>query len=92
MGDKNVKLIRKQLRNVVQEIIGEVVSKELVANVETRLLERQDIRMNALADTIKTVVEQVDNRSKEVSAYLVRASTPQAPQPEEPILPPTPAA
>lgn len=87
MGDNNAKLLRKQLRNVVQEILGEVLTSELVTEVEKRLVERQDARMTGLAHAIREVVAKVDERSKEVQGYLIRAATPQAPQAQDSIVP-----
>lgn len=56
----NPKDLRKQLRNVVQEILPEVLTSELIA---------------ALKKEINAYLDKIDERQKNISSYIVRNST-----------------
>lgn len=68
----NSKDIRKQIRNVLQaemEVIlkqetAEAISKELKAHIDTRL--------NAIAKHLKDTLDAIEERTKDVQAYMLR--------------------
>lgn len=62
--------IRKQVRNVTQEILSDVLSSELVTAMEVRIMQYVKKRLDA-----------IDERSKDIQAYMVRQSAPMAPAP-----------
>lgn len=72
MSDKNIKLIRKQIRNVCQEMFGEVLSNELVSNVKTTLQKEAGERMGKLEEHVKETLTKIDERAKDVQGYIMR--------------------
>lgn len=76
---KNVKLIRGQIRQAVKEILPEVLTAELVNNLGTGLSVAVNKRLDEVTNHVKSVLDTVDERSKEVQNYIIRqtaASTP----------------
>jgi len=71
----NPKETRKQLRNIAQELLptllnselGEAIRKDLSAQIQTRL--------DVVIKEIKTTLEQIEQRSKDVQGYLVRQTS-----------------
>lgn len=74
------KLIRKQLRNVVQEALPETLSQELVAAIQKQLAAQLDQRLSAIAKHIQSTLDQLDQRSKDMQAYMIRQSARTAPK------------
>jgi len=74
------KLIRKQLRNVVQEALPETLSQELVAAIQKQLAAQLDQRLSAIAKHIQSTLDQLDQRSKDMQAYMIRQSARPAPK------------
>jgi hypothetical protein len=75
MSDKNFKAIRKQLRNVVQEIMPLVLGNELVQEVKKSLEARIDARLEAVSKHIYETLTQIDERSKDIQTFLIRNAT-----------------
>jgi hypothetical protein len=92
MGDKNVKLLRKQVRNVVKELFPQILNNELVEAVHKKLAENINGRLTAMGNKIEKELEEINTRSKDVQAYVVsRIGTPTAPPIPSGPLPAEPA-
>jgi hypothetical protein len=65
MSDKNSKELRKQIRNVCQELVPQILGSELVKAIELRLREEINARLNL-----------IDSRQKDIQAYTVRQTSP----------------
>lgn len=63
MGQNQVKDLRKQLRNVVKEILPELLQSEAVEAIYRLLREELGKRLDA-----------IDERQKEIAGYMVRQS------------------
>jgi hypothetical protein len=59
----NAKDIRKQVRNVVQEILPELLASALIAEIDKKLT----------ALVLKRL-DQIDQRQKDIQGYMVRQS------------------
>ncbi len=68
MNGKNVKLLRSQIRNVVQEILPEILTTDLFTNVSKEMHKRLDNVTVEVRETLKNL----DDRSKTVQDYIVR--------------------
>lgn len=62
----NPKDLRKQLRNIVQELLTEALIKEVMFEVEKRLM-----------DVVKKRLDMLDERQKDMLGYIVRQSAQQ---------------
>lgn len=71
----NAKDIRKQIRNVLQENLGDLLTKEVVDAITKQMNER----ITALEKDVKEQMHKMNERHKEVMGYLVR----QVSKPEE---------
>jgi len=65
MGDKQLKQIRGQLRQIVKELLPEVMAQEIQRNVEKQLTDLITERLNRL-----------DEKQKEMFSYIIRMSAP----------------
>lgn len=95
--EARMKEIRKQLRNVVKENIDDVLKTELVSSLQSDLKKQLTERLNSIdthiSSTVKDTMDKLDERSKEVQAYIVRNYTPTpATQPTDTVEIPTPEA
>lgn len=70
MSNSNVKDIRKQVRNVVQEVLPGVMTQEMYVKLLTSMNERMD----ALEAQVKAKMQEIEERSKDVQSYLIRSS------------------
>jgi hypothetical protein len=69
----NAKDIRKQVRNVIQELIPELLTKEVVDAITKQMHER----VTKLENDTKAQMKEMNERHKDVMGYLVRqASSP----------------
>lgn len=87
MSDKNFKTIRKQLRNVVQEIAPGIITQELVSTIQKSLSEDVQKRMDTIAAEAKETLRLIDERQKDLQNYLARIleqMTPPAPSDSAP--------
>lgn len=57
----NQKDLRKQLRNVVQEMKDELITQEIIQSIERRLMDYLRMRLDA-----------IDERQKDIQGYMVR--------------------
>lgn len=68
MGDRNFKEIRKQLRNVVREILPEVLGTEAVSVINKRI----DTRLDGISGHMSKTLQDIDQRSRDVQAFVIR--------------------
>jgi hypothetical protein len=92
MSDKNAKALRKAIRNTVQELFPQILSNELVAAVHKNLAETVNGKLKALSENVDKQLSAIDERSKNMQAYIVsRIGTPAATPEPTPETPPTDA-
>ncbi len=72
MSAQDAKLIRKQVRNVVQEILGETMSSELVQALEKRLLDVVNQRLTLLHKQVEESLKIMDKKVSDGVSYIVR--------------------
>lgn len=72
----SIKELRKQLRNVVQGLLPEILTKELEEAVYKKLLSDMNARMDLIANNAKETLERIDERSRDVQSYVIRQSSP----------------
>ncbi len=77
MSEKTVKLIRKQLRNVTQEMVGGILTKELGVTILETLQKNIDKRLDVIAKSVQTVMERLEQTQKDAQSLLLRQSTAQ---------------
>ncbi len=73
--ERNVKLIRKQLRNVVQELLPTLVTEEVKSEMHKKFEVEANQRLNNITETVKKTLDMIDQRSKDTQGYLVRQSS-----------------
>jgi len=71
MSDKNFKLIRKQLRNVVKEALPEVMQNELIDAIEKRLADKVNKKLTTLNTSVEKQLEEMQKRQKDIQTYVV---------------------
>lgn len=64
----DIKVIRGQLRQIAKEILPEVLSAEM----ETKIMKHVDTRLDYMTNMIKSTLDQLDRRSKDMQSYVVR--------------------
>lgn len=67
--------LRKQLRNVVQEILPELLKKELSDAILTELLKHMNTRMDIIAANAQKSLADMDKKTKDVLSYVIRQNT-----------------
>jgi hypothetical protein len=70
----NPKELRKQLRNVVQEQLPDLLKSELGNALHKDLSHIIQTRLNVVIKNIQETLEQIDQRSKDIQGYIVRQS------------------
>lgn len=68
----NAKELRKSLRNVVQELLPDLIKSELGNSLRKELSEQMKVHLDLAVGQIQGVLKQIDQRSKDVQGYLVR--------------------
>ena len=63
--------IRKQVKNVAQDLLNEALIQEVLAKVTKHV----DSRLDAMNAHVRSQLEAMDKRAKETQAYLVRQVT-----------------
>lgn len=79
----NPKELRKQLRNVVQDLLPELVASELGESIRKELSRQIQARLDIMVKEIQGTLQQIDQRSKDVQGYLVRQTL--NPVPAQPL-------
>jgi predicted transcriptional regulator len=70
-----VKDLRNQLRNVVKEILPELLSAELKSEMHQKFQVEVQKRLDNVTKNVKDTLDTIDQRSKDIQGYLVRATT-----------------
>lgn len=68
------KELRKQLRNVAQELGKELINDELFLAVEKRIKAHVDDRLNRIEAYLTESLKKIDQRSQDMQSYIVRES------------------
>lgn len=71
MNTKELKVLRGQIRQIVKELLPEVLGAELIQALERKL-----------SDELKQALERIDERQKSLQAYMVRSSVKSDPSKE----------
>lgn len=91
--------LRKQLRNVVQELLPEAMNKELHDALYKELCKTVTSYLERIQIEVREAMEKIEQRQKDTLSYLVRQVTnppgmdaaPPAPTADAETLPETPA-
>lgn len=84
----DVKLIRKQIRNVLQEEGGTLFNSEAFKLGLAQLQTQVSGRLNDLEKKVMETLAQIEERNKDVQNFIMRAVTAPA-TPEQPAVEPT---
>lgn len=68
MNSKSAKALRNQLRQVVQEVLPEVLAGDLYK----KLQEYNTGRLDLITEEVRKTLQHLDDRSKSVQDYIVR--------------------
>lgn len=71
MSERIAKQIRKQLRNVIQESMADILKSEVSAAIYTDLNKAISAKLDNLASEMRDVLNKVDQRSKDINNYVV---------------------
>lgn len=66
------KELRKQLRNVTQELLPDLLQSELGQKLYADLSHVIQTRLDVVIANIHETLQQIDQRSKDIQGYLVR--------------------
>lgn len=72
----NVKMLRGQVRIAVKELMGEVLNAELAQEINKDITLKVETRLDRIQEHLTSTLAQIDERSKEVAAYVVRNTVP----------------
>lgn len=72
MSDTKVKDIRKQIRNVFQELAPEVISKELYQTLQMGLSIEFNAKVDKIDGFVKEMLNKMDSRAKAIQGFLVQ--------------------
>jgi hypothetical protein len=70
----NPKELRKQLRNVCQDLLPDLLKSELGQALHKDLSQVIQTRLNVVIANIQETLQQIDQRSKDIQGYIVRQS------------------
>lgn len=76
MGDKNTKELRGQIRQIVKELLPEIMGSELIAAIDKKLSEN----VKKIEGQVKETMHEMNERHKSTMSYLVREVTVVKPQ------------
>lgn len=71
----DVKLIRKQLRNVIQEMGPEILNEQAFKIGLARLQTQVEGRLTDLEKHVKETLVKIEERNKDVQNFIMRAVT-----------------
>lgn len=75
------KLVRGQLRQIVKEMLPDLLTSELRSAMHDRIAKEVQTRLDNVTKDVKDTLNMLDERSKDIQSYLVRATTqPAAPK------------
>ncbi len=68
------KVIRGQVRQIVKEEMPAILQTELAERIRKELTAQFNTRFTALATHMQKTMDAIEERSKEVQAYVIRQS------------------
>lgn len=71
----DVKLIRKQIKNVLDTLLPSMLNEALATDIKEQLSKEFQLRLSVIEKSIKDSLEKIDQRSKDSLGYLIRQST-----------------
>lgn len=80
MSESNVKLIRKQIKNVVQGLLPSLLTSELMEAVYKRLSADMGARMDVIAKGAQETLKNIDDRQKDFQSMLLRSAAANSPE------------
>lgn len=85
MGNqRNVKQVRGQVRQIIKELLPEILGSEVINTIEQKLTKQATARLELITKNVQDTMKQIDDRAKDVQAYLVRQTTTAAPLTAQP--------
>jgi len=69
------KVLRSQLRQIVKEILPDLLSAELKSEIHKTLAVEVQKRLDNVTKNVKETLDTIDQRSKDIQGYLVRQTT-----------------
>ena len=76
MGNqRNVKQIRGQLRQIVKEIMPDLLAGKALSDLHENANKQIGAKLELVDKYVKTTMEGIDERAKDIQAYLVRQTT-----------------
>lgn len=85
----NVKVLRGQLRQIVQELLPSLVTAEVKAKMHEELRIEVNKRLDNVTKSVKDTLDTIDQRSKDIQGYLVRQTLQNPASPEVSLEPKT---
>ncbi len=77
---KEAKVIRGQVRQIVQEILGDILTEQLYKQLEHKLA----LRVEQIEKSVKATMHEMNENHKATMGYLVRTVTsPEMPKPKQ---------
>ena len=76
MSDKGLRDLRKQLRNVVLDLLPEVLNSELVTAANKDVTAKLESRLDAIQKHLMTTLSQIEQRQKDTQTYVMRNIAP----------------
>ncbi len=71
----DAKTLRKQIRNVLQEVGKEVLTSEVGESVEKKLLESMNARLDQIDKYCQSSLEKQDKRAKQIQSFVLQEVT-----------------
>lgn len=68
------KQLRGQLRQIVQEQMPSLLNSALVKDIEAAIEARVNQRLDGITQTVKSTLDRIDERSKDIQSYVLRSS------------------
>lgn len=72
MSNHTAKELRKSLRNVVQDIMPEILTKEITASAFKQLRTEIQFQLKQIDTDIKKALKDMEDRQKDVQSMLLR--------------------
>lgn len=70
-----IKALRGQVRQIVKELLPDVLKTELLEVIKKELVADFTTKLTRIENNVKETLQAVDQRSKDSLSYLVRQST-----------------
>lgn len=75
-----IKQIRGQIRQIVKDLLPEVLATEVGNALHKSLTAQLQKRMDEITNHMKRTLDTIDERSKDIQSYVVRNSPAEAPK------------